>query len=522
VQQDSNDWLTKLQEHCMECRANKSAKGILKLEEYMGIHHRILRGSLFSACLLGQQDVSKKLLATGVDINATDRVGATALHMASLGGNVEMVQQLLNSGAATSLAIRDTKYGLTALHVAVLCGHAALVPLLAGCGGVAREVPNNGGHTALYLAADMNQAEATHALLDSGCDPWRKETQRGFTPLHIAAFKGSVAAAKELLQHTIVASAAGLSYVQAVDASNGGSALHWAVIAGQYEMAAILLQAGAQPNGRDKQGSTPLHLVRPEQAKTWEARHRFLALLGEHGAQNGLLDNDLYRNVKGELPLQGFSEEAELHERAFTKYKSKRLGAVDSMPMVDEKSPNWVQEHDGCMVCTRGFSFMNRKHHCRRCGWLLCAHCSSMSVSVNSRTVRLCDGCFNTLGSLSFCPAVAAKNVAQPPQKTHVRSEAVAPPQNPEHERFELFGGGKTPAAKREVAPATAKEKVNNQIGGTKNLMSENLQMAHQRGNKAREIADQTSQMADDAKDFASSARRLRMATEKKGFLGLW
>lgn len=165
------------------------------------------------------------------------------------------------------------------------------------------------GHSPLYLAADTNKREATLALLEAGCNPWRKERQRGFTPLHIAAFKGSTASALELLQRTTPQSSTERHLARVPDDANQGSSLHWAVIAGQYEMAKMLIDAGAQPNGRDKQGNTPLHLVNPNNAKAWENKERFLHLLGEHGAQSGSEEGELFWNGQGKLPLDQCSEE---------------------------------------------------------------------------------------------------------------------------------------------------------------------------------------------------------------------
>jgi len=130
-------------------------KGLMKLESYMGIHHRVIRGSLHSACLFGQIDVAKQLINDGADVNVHDRVDTSPLHLCALGGNEGSTRIILDHGGASSLAQRDKSYGLTPLHIAVLCGHGHLVPLLAGYGGVAREVQNNGGHTPLTLTLTL-------------------------------------------------------------------------------------------------------------------------------------------------------------------------------------------------------------------------------------------------------------------------------------------------------------------------------------------------------------------------------
>jgi hypothetical protein len=53
---------------------------------------------------------------------------------------------------------------------------------------------------------------------------------------------------------------------------------------------------------------------------------------------------------------------------------------------------------DGCMICGTTFSTINRRHHCRVCGDLICADCSSGRVTLVEFTdygkVRVCDSCF--------------------------------------------------------------------------------------------------------------------------------
>eukprot|EP01127_Copromyxa_protea_P023244 TRINITY_DN8657_c0_g1_i2.p1 TRINITY_DN8657_c0_g1~~TRINITY_DN8657_c0_g1_i2.p1 ORF type:complete len:117 (-),score=8.22 TRINITY_DN8657_c0_g1_i2:104-454(-) len=45
-------------------------------------------------------------------------------------------------------------------------------------------------------------------------------------------------------------------------------------------------------------------------------------------------------------------------------------------------NPFWVQDsdHEDCQLCRLPFSFFNRRHHCRRCGRLLCSNCSPKRI----------------------------------------------------------------------------------------------------------------------------------------------
>src|SRR3546814_818948 len=61
-------------------------------------------------------------------------------------------------------------------------------------------------------------------------------------------------------------------------------------------------------------------------------------------------------------------------------------------------APVWVPD-DGaskCAVCHTGFSLTNRKHHCRRCGRVVCNTCSKNRVTLaftDTKKVRVCDTC---------------------------------------------------------------------------------------------------------------------------------
>ncbi|XP_060781171.1 zinc finger FYVE domain-containing protein 26 isoform X2 [Neoarius graeffei] len=74
-----------------------------------------------------------------------------------------------------------------------------------------------------------------------------------------------------------------------------------------------------------------------------------------------------------------------------------------SMFTPPEKTPerkDWIPDHQRhiCMVCQRErFTMFNRRHHCRRCGRLVCHACSSrkMVVEGNDEPVRVCDQCYS-------------------------------------------------------------------------------------------------------------------------------
>ena len=64
----------------------------------------------------------------------------------------------------------------------------------------------------------------------------------------------------------------------------------------------------------------------------------------------------------------------------------------------------WTEDSDvaNCNLCSKEFSLINRRHHCRNCGQIFCNDCSSKlaPVSNNKKPVRVCDSCYNELTSI--------------------------------------------------------------------------------------------------------------------------
>lgn len=75
------------------------------------------------------------------------------------------------------------------------------------------------------------------------------------------------------------------------------------------------------------------------------------------------------------------------------------LPAAASFPLLKDKS-HWVDDGSSvsCSSCRNHFTFFNRRHHCRNCGYLFCNACSTHRAPVRSRgwmsATRVCDGCF--------------------------------------------------------------------------------------------------------------------------------
>ncbi|XP_071963696.1 zinc finger FYVE domain-containing protein 26-like [Antedon mediterranea] len=73
---------------------------------------------------------------------------------------------------------------------------------------------------------------------------------------------------------------------------------------------------------------------------------------------------------------------------------------MHQLPSSPPKKEDWVKDMDVtfCMVCkTEKFSMFNRRHHCRRCGRVVCWRCSQLQAIVKGYgevPVRICDDCY--------------------------------------------------------------------------------------------------------------------------------
>ena len=65
-------------------------------------------------------------------------------------------------------------------------------------------------------------------------------------------------------------------------------------------------------------------------------------------------------------------------------------------------APAWVPDSEAheCMRCNKTkFSALQRRHHCRMCGFVVCNACSSRKCKIehqSSRPLRVCDHCYES------------------------------------------------------------------------------------------------------------------------------
>ncbi|CAL1397697.1 unnamed protein product [Linum trigynum] len=72
------------------------------------------------------------------------------------------------------------------------------------------------------------------------------------------------------------------------------------------------------------------------------------------------------------------------------------LEKIGLPPKPSQRGNNWVVDATHCQGCASQFTFINRKHHCRRCGGLFCGTCTQQRMVLRGQgdsPVRICDPC---------------------------------------------------------------------------------------------------------------------------------
>ena len=149
---------------------------------------------LHDAARGGRNDVIPALLAAGVDIEAADARGHTALILASYNGQADTTTLLLGHGARPDgdPAVRAN----TALMGVAFKGYTAIARTLIDSGAEI-DRRNGVGQTALMMAALFGQTEIVDLLLAAGADRDAVD-DAGNSPRSLALAQGNSAMATHL------------------------------------------------------------------------------------------------------------------------------------------------------------------------------------------------------------------------------------------------------------------------------------------------------------------------------------
>ena len=253
--------------------------------------------ALHWAAQQGNAELVSMLLSAGANVRATTRLGAyTPLHLASQAGHATTVAALIAAGAAADLR---TTTGASPLMLAAKSGSTDTVTRLIENGADINAVEAANGQTALMVAAGLNRSEVVKLLLARGADaklaskfvdlnaltaefeadpvqgqlrpgpqpienpgavpgltrPYRYNeligSQGGLTALHFAARQGATQSVAALVDGGVP--------VNLPSPGDKATPLLVAIINGHFDIAAYLLEHGADPNLVSDAGVSPIY-----------------------------------------------------------------------------------------------------------------------------------------------------------------------------------------------------------------------------------------------------------------------
>ena len=283
---------------------------------------------LIDAVKRGDHQAVRTLARSKADVNVAEPDGMTALHYAVQGNDLELVSLLIRAGANIKATNR---YGIAPITLAAMNGSAPALDALIKAGADAktrttagepvimtaartgnvdalRLLLRNGadvnahedwfGETALMWASAENHADAVRVLAEAGGDINARSTvldapvlefprsggpnsplpRGGWTPLLFAARQGAIDAARVLADLKVNLNATALPQtdvplkpeeIKAGLNGVGTTALVEAIINVHYDLAAMLLEKGADPNIVDGSGMGALYAAVDMNSLQW-------------------------------------------------------------------------------------------------------------------------------------------------------------------------------------------------------------------------------------------------------------
>lgn len=271
----------------------------------------------------GKTKLAKHLIAVPVDINAADKDGNTALHIAAQKSQATTLQRLLKKADCEVNA--KNKDGITPLILAIKTERKQSInTLLKNAKGLLIDAQDANNKTALHYAVEKNNEELVNQLIQAGAFLNAKDSS-GKTPLELAGPDSGVKNIlqghknqlelesnifyaiqtgnkdnkdnKDKIQELLRSNpsslestlngntpllyciknnkpALALAFITSTPAncdatdSEGNTPLHWAAYYGYDDVVSALLNKNANPNATNNVQSTPLHIASNASKKT--------------------------------------------------------------------------------------------------------------------------------------------------------------------------------------------------------------------------------------------------------------
>jgi ankyrin repeat protein len=232
------------------------------------------------------------LIAAGGDVQAQNRRGISPLGVALLHHQPQNADLLRKRGATEnffdavfldrrdiaaallaedkSLARATNAAGVAVAEIAAATGHKNVLGLLLDKGVSLNYTNRRDGRTLLHAAAFFNQSNTAALLLRRGAKVGISD-QKGCTPLHLAASRGSEEVAVLLLKHHADPNARidappnawppPMMMSSSLTVFPGSTPLHLAALGAQTNVIELLLKSGAEVNAINLDGMTPWDLI---------------------------------------------------------------------------------------------------------------------------------------------------------------------------------------------------------------------------------------------------------------------
>ena len=249
--------------------------------------------NLWAAARLGDLDGIKRYLSEGADINElSPQIQMSPLAFATMMGHTKAAELLIQLGADVNIKHED---GGTPLHLAVFIGRAEVAELLIkeGADVNAKNLRGDVPASALHLPwgitrflAGMFGVELKQEEVEAGrakIAEMLNSTSSSQHNLWQAAAKGDLSSIKDAIDDGVD--------TKALDPQFGITPLAWATMSGQTDAAKLLIEKGADVDGRNRDGATALH------SAAFLGRVETVKLLLEKGADVNARSND------GSLPV---------------------------------------------------------------------------------------------------------------------------------------------------------------------------------------------------------------------------
>ena len=241
----------------------------------------------------GHSSIVKALIEAGADVNGQDEDGTTPLMQAACGYDDQMVHELIRAGASVTAMSKQQKQ--RALHIACKEGHSSVIKALVEAGadvngqdedgrtllmeaayrgddqmvheliraGASVSAKDNKLQTAFHLAFSSSwwahqkgRSSVVKALIEAGADI-NGQDKDGTTPLMKAAYKVNDQMVHELIRAGASVSAKNSKQQTALHTASNSESM-WAPRKSLFSVVNALIEAGADINGQDEDGTTPL------------------------------------------------------------------------------------------------------------------------------------------------------------------------------------------------------------------------------------------------------------------------